>query len=202
MRLLQDDQVQGRLRCRGRTACRHRADGQVDRGEVAVGFDAQARAAHDLLCPRGFVQGRGQVAPQSFAGHLQDVVDAGLARGRFQVQAGAAVEVEDVALAVDERAGRGDLLQQRLFGQLAQRQFPEGMPSCRRPVGAAASMRRHGRQKPAQGRALRAVKIIFALIQLRLAVQRGKQIAEIRPRSRRCPGRESRPGSARSGTGE
>ncbi len=136
MRLLQDDQIQGRLLCRGRTARRHRADGQVDRGEVAVGFDPQARAAHGLLVRRGFVQGRGQVAPQPFAGHLQDVVDAGLARGRFQVQAGAAVQIEDVALAVDQRAGRGDLLQQRLFGQLAQRQFSSGCRLARQPAAA------------------------------------------------------------------
>ena len=52
----------------------------------------------DLFGRHGFVQGGGQVAPQPFAGHLQDV-HAGLARGRFQVHAGAAVEVEDVAAA-------------------------------------------------------------------------------------------------------
>ena len=130
------------------------------------------------LVADGFVQGRGQVAPQSFAGHLQDVVDAGLARGRFQVQAGAAVEVEDVALAVDERAGRGDLLQERLFGQLAQRQF-SGEGRLAGGLRERRIQRRHGRQKPAQGRALRAVKIFLALIQLRFAVQRGKQIAEL-----------------------
>ena len=71
------------------------------------------------LMRHSFVQGGGQIAPQPFAGHLQDV-HAGLARGRFQVLAGAAVKVEDVAAFVDERAGRGVLLQQRPFGQLAQ----------------------------------------------------------------------------------
>ena len=152
-RFLQDDQVQGRLRQSRLAPGRHRADGQVDRGEVAVGFDAQARAAHDLFVCRGLVQGRGQVAPQSFAGHLQDVVDAGLARGRFQVHPGAAVEVEDVALAVDERAGRGDLLQQRLFGQFAQRQFPGDRPSCRRPaVQRPPSAVMGGRKRPRAAR--------------------------------------------------
>ena len=69
------------------------------------------------------MQGRGQVLAQPFTGHLQDVVDAGLARSRFQVKSGAAVQIKDIALAIDERSDRGDLFQQRLFGQLAQRQF-------------------------------------------------------------------------------
>ena len=124
------------------------------------------------------MQGRGQFAPQPFAGHLQDVVDAGLARGRLQVHPGAAVEVEDVALAVDQRGGRGDLLQQRLFGQFAQRQFPAPnfFPAA---VRQRRLHRRHGRENAAQGRALRAVQVLLALVQLALAVQRGKQVAEL-----------------------
>src|ERR1039458_9780681 len=181
-RILQDDQVQGRLG-RGGGACRHRADGQVDHREVAVGFHAQARAAHCPGCPRGFVQGRGQVAPQPFAGHLQDVVDSSLARGRFQVQAGAAVEVEDVALASDKRGGRGHLLQERLFGQLAQRRFSAAGHVSGGPRDSHI-YRRHGRQKPAQNRALCAVKILLALIQLRFAVERGKKTAKLAHRLR------------------
>ena len=123
MHLLQNDQIQVRLICRGRAARGHRADSQVDRGEIAVGFDAQSRTAHGLPCPCGFVQGRGQVLAQPFTGHLQNVVDAGLARSRFQVKSGAAVQIKDISLVIDERSGRGDLFQQRLFGQLAQRQF-------------------------------------------------------------------------------
>ncbi len=98
------------------------------------------------------MQGHGQFAPQSFAGHLQDVVDSGFAGGRLQVQPGAAMKVEDVALAVDERAGRGDLLQQRLFGQLAQRQFHG---ECRFPAarGSAASIAvMGGRKRPRAAR--------------------------------------------------
>ena len=117
-RFLKDDQKQGRLGgCVG--ARRHRPDRQIDRREIAVGFDPQARVAHRLSGGHRFVQGGGQVPPQPFAGHLQDI-HAGLARGRFQVQPGAAVEVEDVAAFVDQRADRGVLLQQRPFGQLAQ----------------------------------------------------------------------------------
>src|SRR5660398_261468 len=84
---LQDDQVQSILKRRGRV-CRHPTDGQVDRGEVVAGLDPQAPAEHDPLLPRGFVQSRDQLAPQSFAGHLQDVADFSLARSRFQVLAG------------------------------------------------------------------------------------------------------------------
>ena len=49
---------------------RRRMNAQVDEGEVTVGFDAQARASHALFHAHRFVQGRGQVAPQPFAGHL------------------------------------------------------------------------------------------------------------------------------------
>ena len=79
--------------------------------------------AHGLVVRRGLVQGRGQFVPQSFAGHLEDVTDPHFARSRFQVQAGAAVEIKDVALAIDERADRDKLLQKRAFGQL-----PQGRP--------------------------------------------------------------------------
>ena len=80
-------------------------DGQVDCGEFAVGFDSEARMAHGFFAQRGFVQGCGQVVPQSLAGHLQDVADAGLTRGRLQIHPGAAVQVEDVAVLVYKRAG-------------------------------------------------------------------------------------------------
>ena len=109
-RFLQNDQKERRLRRCGRTA-RHRPDGQVDEGEVAVGFDAQARARHDVFCAHSLVQGGGQVAAQAFARHPQDVADARLARRRLQKHPGTTVQVEDVALGVDERAGRDDLQQ-------------------------------------------------------------------------------------------
>ena len=128
------------------------------------------------LLRHGFVQGGGQLPPQPFAGHLQDV-HAGLARGRFQVPAGAAVEVEDVAALVDERADRGVLLQQRPFGQLAQRELAFAGRLSGGPRGG--SIFRHGREKLSHGRAVCAVNILFALIQLRLAVQRGKEVREL-----------------------
>ncbi len=53
---------------------------------------------------------------------------------------------------------------------------PAVFPAVR---GSSRLHRRHGRQKPAQGRALRAVNILLALIQLQFAVQRGKKIAKL-----------------------
>ena len=66
------------------------------------------------------MQGGRQGVLQSFPGHLQDVIDACFARSRLKIEAGPSVEIENVALAVHECAGGRDLLQQRLFRQLAQ----------------------------------------------------------------------------------
>ena len=71
---------------------------------MAIGFDAQTRAVHHLPGADRLMQGLGQIAAQAFAGHFQDIADARRARGRLQVHAGAAVQVKDVALIVDERA--------------------------------------------------------------------------------------------------
>ena len=76
-----------------------------------------------------------------------------------------------------ERAGRGVLLQQRPFGQLAQSELAFAGSLRGGPQGGPAF--RQGREKPAHGRALRAGAVLFALIQLRLAVQRGKQVREL-----------------------
>ena len=117
---------------------------QVDQGEVAIGFDPQIRTAHGFFLSYGPVQGYGQVGPQTLAGHFQDVVGAGLTRRRLQVHAGAAMQIEDIAAAVDERPGRGNLLQKGLFGQFAQRQFAGCWPSCRCPAGCTASVAANG----------------------------------------------------------
>ena len=146
--------------------------------EVAVGFDPQARVAHRrLCCAAALCRAVVNSAPQPFAGHLQDV-HAGLARGRFQVLAGAAVEVEDVAALVDQRPGWSVLLQQRPFGQLAHRQLAFAGRLRGRPVRRLASSGQ-GREKPRHCRAVRGVPVLFALIQLRLAIDRGKKVHEL-----------------------
>ena len=90
---------------------------------MAVGLDVQAKQAHALPAAGGLVQGGGQFPLEPFARHLQDVVDASVARCGLQVHAGAPVQVQNVAQAVDQCCHRGHLLQQRLFGQFAQRHF-------------------------------------------------------------------------------
>ena len=133
------------------------------------------------------MQCRGQIAPQPFARHFQNIVDARIARRRFQEHAGPAVQVKDVPLAIHECAGRGDLLQQRLFGQFTQGQL--------RNVGYFSDSQRQGgipacegwqvRQKATQCCALRALNILFALVGLGLAVQHGEQITKL-PHGFRC----------------
>ena len=87
---------------------------------MAVGFHAQTGGLHGFFCFHGFAQGHGQLLPQALAGHLENVADARLALGRLEEHPAAPVEIEDVAVASDQRGRRDDLLQERLFGQLAQ----------------------------------------------------------------------------------
>ena len=109
------------------------------------------------------MQGCGQGPPQSFAGHLQDTADAAFTRGRLKEQAGTAVEIEDLALAVDKRARQRDMLQQLPFGQFAQRYYPGSLPlsislrDCR-------IRHPHRREEPARSNTMSAVNILFALI--------------------------------------
>ncbi len=120
--LFQHHQIQ-QILCKSRTFCRNRKNCQVDYCEVPICFDVEARTVHGIFCLGCLVQGHGQVALQPFPGHLQDVVDPCFARSRFQIDAGSAMQVEDVALVVDKHANQGNLLQKRLFGQIAQREF-------------------------------------------------------------------------------
>lgn len=114
---LQGDQIQVR-----RGGChRHRPDREGDRGEVAVGFHPQVGVAHRRLRQADLVQGPGQLPPQAFPRHFQDIDDADRAGSGLQILASAAVQIQDVALAIHQRGGRDDLLQQGLFGQFAQR---------------------------------------------------------------------------------
>ncbi len=121
-------------------------------------------------------QGGGQLPPQPFAGHPQDV-HAGLARGWFQVLAGAAVEVKYVAAFVHQRAGGGVLLQQSPLGQLVQWElaFPGRLPGG--PWDG--SFIREWWEKSPHSRAVRAVRILFALVQLRLPIHGGKEVHEL-----------------------
>ena len=106
---------------------------------------------------------------QPVPGHLHDVVDPCLACGRLQEHPRAAVQVEDVAPVVDQRAGGDDLLQQGPFRQLAQRQLHD-QARLGPTRGQGLRDRRRARQKTAQGRALVSVRVWLLLIQLGLAI--------------------------------
>ena len=62
----------------------------------------------------------GQLHAQPFARHLQNIVDTRFSRHGLQIHSRAPVQIEDVTVCVDQRTGRRDMLQKRVFGQLAQ----------------------------------------------------------------------------------
>ena len=102
------------------------AHGEVGGDGVSSAGEGHAGGAHDFGAMRGFVQGGGEGGAQSFAGHLEDVADAGFAGGRFEVETGAAVEIEDVALGVDQCADQAGVGEQLALGEFADRYFGGG----------------------------------------------------------------------------
>ena len=87
---------------------------------MAVRLHAQAGAGRGFLRGGGLVQRGGELAAQALAGHPEDVVDARLAGAGLEKQAGAAVQIEDVAVSIHQRAGGDDLGEQGPLGHLAQ----------------------------------------------------------------------------------
>ena len=142
---------------------------------MAVGLDPQVQAADDLPLGRSLVEGGRQGLPQAFPGHVQDVVDAGLARPQFQIQAAVAMDVEDIALAVDEGAGRRELIQQPLLGQVAERLAVRRDRFARGPQARP----RHVRKGPPQVRAGCAGSILPALVDFRFPVHHLEEVAEV-----------------------
>ncbi|MNQ72787.1 hypothetical protein D3C85_874990 [compost metagenome] len=88
---------------------------------MTVGFNLQRLDPNALAAGRRLMQAGGQAGTQAFARHLEDIVDARLARSRFQVHATTAMQVKNVALGVDQRSDRWEVLQEGLFGHFAQR---------------------------------------------------------------------------------
>ena len=103
--LLEHDQIAGRLILR-EIVRQDRRNGQVDRDEAAVGAHAQADALHDPVLFHRRVQRVRQILAQSFPGYCQDVVGARITGSGIQVQAGVPAQVQDVAVALDQRTGR------------------------------------------------------------------------------------------------
>ena len=115
-RLPEDDHEERRLAAFVRA---DRANGEIGFDRLSVAGDTHARdmnggGAFGCLAQRG-----GQRGAQSFAGHFEDVAHAGFAGGRFEVEAGASVEVENVAALVDQRADQRGVGEEFAFGQFA-----------------------------------------------------------------------------------
>ena len=91
-------------------------DGHIHALLAAVGPDLESVERHAALLPERLLEGAGQFVAQPFAGHGKEV-PVGLAGGRFQVFAGPAADVEDVALVIDEHGRRGVTLQDQLIRQ-------------------------------------------------------------------------------------
>src|SRR5437867_8750175 len=98
------------------------------------------------------------------------------------------MEVQDVAVLADKRAGRSVLAQQRPFDELAHWDLAAARPSCGpRP----RSFLRHGREKALDSREARTGQVSLALIHLRLAIHGRKESRKLAHRLRRakeqCP---------------
>ena len=90
----------------------------VDRLSATVRAHAQPVQQDRVRFAQGLADDADQRFAQAFAGHGMDV-DVGLARGRFEVLTGAATDVEDVALAIDQHSRRSPGLLDQLVGQFA-----------------------------------------------------------------------------------
>ena len=93
------------------------------------------------------------------------------------------MEVEDVAVAVDQGAGGGEFLQERPFGQLAEGEF-SGDSWLAGNQRKSCTLCRHGRQVSAQDRMLSTMEIFFMLIEFQLTIERGKQVIVLPDRLR------------------
>ena len=136
------------------------------------------RSDHGFLLPERFLEGAGQFVAQPFAGHGEDV-PVGFAGGRFQIFAGPAADIEDVALVIDEHGGRGIMLQDQLIRQgsgdwpavlvAGRASAPAGSGAAKEEGNSTGSGRNGGLRPPEDPR---------------FAVQRREQIGEVADRLR------------------
>ena len=127
------------------------------------------------------MQRHGQFPLQTLSGHFQNVVDACITRSRFEVEARAAMQVKNVAMAIDQRTHGCHLLQQGALGQFAHRQFLRARYFV--PNGARCRISGQGverlRQKAIQGSAPDSQKVVFSLVKLGFSVQYRKQVRKL-----------------------
>ncbi len=107
------------------------ANGQIHRCKVAVGLDPQAWSARHFLAVDCIVQGESQGAAQTGACHFQNIAGTDFAGCRLQIHTGAPLQVQDIAVPVDQRTRRSKMLEERLLGDIPQGQFGRGRHSFR-----------------------------------------------------------------------
>ena len=88
------------------------------------------------------------------------------------------MQVEDIALPVDERGGGREALQERLLGQVAERQL-RGRGVLLRAAGGRRLDGGHRRQKAPERGAVRGVDVVAAAEELRLAVEGREEVEEL-----------------------
>jgi hypothetical protein len=130
---------------------------------------------------RHFLQGGSQRLLQPVTRHLDDV-QARLTRSGLQVFAGVPVQVEQLALRVDERTHRR-VLEQDSFGQLAQWELAAAGRLARRCIlPGALPQSRHEVSQRSPGAGF----FLLALEDLPLAVDGGEQLVEVADALRRA----------------
>ena len=96
---------------------------------MAIGLHHQAGDLHTELRGMDPLQRMGEFGTQAVARHFEHVADTRLTRTQFQVGAAAALQVQDVALVRDQHGRHGEVVEQGLLGEFAQRGF-HGGASC------------------------------------------------------------------------
>ena len=159
--------------------------------ELMIGLDP-----HVLFADLAFffirpAQGRQKCKAQSLPGHVPDL-DAGVARGRLQISARPAVEMEDFAGPVDDHTGRRVMLTSSSFA-IAWSIFCGGFSNPFSDSGSSGSFKPSGRGEldlRMDQMVLFAIDAVRACSPLRKDPDSGRRPSEV-PRNRMPPSRRA-----------
>jgi hypothetical protein len=126
---------------------------------AVIPSDAHAIAAHRFVFPFCFIERRAERQHEPFTRHLQQI-EAGPARGWFEIGAGGAPELKHLALGIDEHARRRELADRdavsfALGVEFAGQPLRRSLSAPRRRRGALAGGRPRGSlpwQRQTEGR--------------------------------------------------
>ena len=124
---------------------------------AAVGPNLESVKGHAFFLPERLMEGVGQFAAQALAGHGKKI-PISLAGGRFQVLAGPAVDIDDIALVIDKHGRRGVTLQHQLIGQGLETDGQFRRLTRLGPAGRTGAKRRGKLYRRRRRRGLRAPK--------------------------------------------